>query len=78
MWHDFIQFNFTEHRTDLLHDRLIAHELDAHHRSDRSPGDVVLGGPQPAAADDGIGTLERVVENGNHPVVVVTDLGLVV
>ena len=40
-------------------DRLVVHQLDAHHRGDRLAGEVVVGRPEPAADDDGVGLGEQ-------------------
>ena len=67
-----------EHRPDPLDERLVPHELDAHHRGDGVAGDVVLGRPQSAADDDGVAAVEREAQHLDHAIEVVPDLRLVV
>ena len=65
-----------EHRPDPLHHRLVAVQLDAHHRGDRVAGDVIGGGPEPAAHDHRVAALQRLLEGCGHALQVVADLGL--
>ena len=51
-------------------------ERHAHHLGDGLAGDVVLGGAEAAAHDDGIGAVERLAERRDDAVVVVADLRL--
>ena len=48
-----------EQLADHVGDRVVAHELDAHHLGDGLAGDVVLRGAEPAAHDHRVGSLER-------------------
>ena len=61
---------------DLVGDRLVAPHLDAHDAGDDVAGDVVLGGAQPAAADDGVAALQALADAGLDAREVVADLDL--
>ena len=65
-----------EEAGDEVDDGLVAHERDAHDLGDGLPGDVVLGGPEPAAHDDAVAPGEGGAQRQGDAVVVVAD-GLV-
>ena len=52
---------------------LVPVQPDVHDLGDGLPGDVVLGGPEPAADDDAVAAGQRGAEGEHHPVVVVPD-----
>ena len=65
-----------EEAGDDVDDRLVAHERDIHDVRDGLPGDVVLGGPEPAAHDDAVAAGQRRAQ-GQRDAVVVVPHGLV-
>ena len=62
-----------EHRPDPSPMASSRTQVDAHDLGDGLPGDVVLRRAEPAAADDGVRSLERLADAGDHPIVVVAD-----
>ena len=62
-----------EEAGDQVDDVLVAHELDAHDLGDGIPGDVVLGGPEPAAHDDAVAAGQRRAQREHDAVLVVAD-----
>ncbi len=65
-----------EEARDDVDDRLVAHERDVHDVGDGLAGDVVLGGPEPAAHDDAVAAGQRRAQ-GQRDAVVVVAHGLV-
>ena len=57
----------------LVHDQLFAERLGG-----CLPGQVILGGPQPAAQDQQIGPLPRLPDHGHHPLKIVAHGALAV
>ena len=65
-----------EHVADDVAERLVEFEVDAHHPGDRLTGQVVVGGSETAAHDDGVGLGQAPFELEHDPVDVVADLDL--
>jgi hypothetical protein len=65
-----------EHLADAIGDRLVMFEIDAHHHGDRLSGEVVMGRPEPAADDHGVGLVQQASQLGGDASDVVADLDL--
>ena len=65
-----------EHLLDPGGHVLVEVERYAEHLGDGLAGDVVLGRPQPAAADDGVASGQGLADGGDDPGLVVADLDL--